>query len=135
MASSSRVFRQSFRFARNLKVNSCKVQSLVSSAHVPNSGTQISNGKLARPLASVCGLLNGSAKCTLKTKIQFAAPQVSNVSLVARSASFLSPASQESDESSLSTSEGSDSSCEAMEGPHGDDDGLVITSSSSGEDL
>lgn len=41
----------------------------------------------------------------------------------------------ESDESSLSTSEGSDSSCEAMEGPHGDDDGLVITTSSSSEDL
>jgi hypothetical protein len=40
-----------------------------------------------------------------------------------------------SDESSVSTSEGSDSSCEAMEGPHGDDDGLVITSSSPAEDL
>jgi hypothetical protein len=41
----------------------------------------------------------------------------------------------ESDESSVSTSEGSDSSCEAMEGPHGDDDGLVITNSSTSEDL
>jgi hypothetical protein len=41
----------------------------------------------------------------------------------------------ESDESSVSTTEGSDSSCEAMEGPHGDDDGLVITNSSTSEDL
>lgn len=40
-----------------------------------------------------------------------------------------------SDESSVSTSEGSDSSCEAMEGPHSDDDGLVITDSSASEDL
>ena len=40
-----------------------------------------------------------------------------------------------SDETSVSTSDGSDSSCEAMEGPHGDSDGLVITNSSTSEDL
>lgn len=40
-----------------------------------------------------------------------------------------------SDEGSVSTSEGSDSSCEAMEGPHGDDDGLVIPDSFTSEDL
>ncbi|CAB3986461.1 Hypothetical predicted protein [Paramuricea clavata] len=135
MATTSRVFGRSLRLARNLKLNGSKVQNLTSAAHVSNSTRKLSNAQLARPLASVCGLLNGSSKCGLKTMIQFAPQQVANVSLAARSAAFLSPDSQGSDESSVSTSEGSDSSCEAMEGPHGDDDGLVITNSSTSEDL
>lgn len=40
-----------------------------------------------------------------------------------------------SDESTVAAPEGSDSSCEAMEGPHGEDDGLVITGISRGDDL
>ena len=135
MASTARVLSQSIRFARKLKLNGSKVNKLTSGLHVSSSTRKLSNTQLAPALASACGFFSGSSKCSLKAKIQFASQPVANVSLAARSAAFLSPASQGSDESSVSTSEGSDSSCEAMEGPHGDDDGLVITNGSATEDL
>lgn len=40
-----------------------------------------------------------------------------------------------SEDSSASCSEGGDSSCEAMEGPYGDEDGLVIHWDFPNEDL
>lgn len=65
----------------------------------------------------------------------FSIPIIYHTLFICHTLSHLYQLCSGSDESSVSTSEGSDSSCEAMEGPHSDDDGLVITDSSACEDL